>query len=102
MHGFRRALAAAVTLPRQSALVGATAGMGDTETSAAAFSGSAAGGGAAANPPASPTGTERAPSNGVKGSGRSRAADVALLPGITVGCRITLGVTMALMLFLMI
>jgi hypothetical protein len=96
LHGFKRALAVAVTLPRQSALAGAAAGMGHTETSAGAVSG--------ANPPASPTGigTERAPSTGVKGSGRSRAADVALLPEITVGCRIALGVTMALMLFLMI
>jgi hypothetical protein len=102
MHGFMRALAAAVTLPRQPALAGATGGTGNTETAAAAFSGSAAGGGAVANSSASPTGTERMPSNGVKESGRSRAADVALLPGITVGCRIALGVTMALMLFLMI
>jgi Domain of unknown function (DUF5134) len=102
LHGFRHGLAVALTPPPRPAFAGGAAGMGGTETGPAAFSGPAAGGGAAANSPASPAGTGRAPSPGAGGNGRSGAAGVLLSPGVTVGCRIVLGVTMALMLFLMI
>jgi hypothetical protein len=60
--------------------------------SMAAFSGVQAAGGAAADQAAS---SSAAPGRG--GAGRKRL----LSPGTTVGCRIAMGVTMALMLFIM-
>jgi hypothetical protein len=103
LRGFGHGLAVALIPPRRPAFAGAATGTGDTEAgSPAAFSGPAAGGDAAANSPASPAGTGRTPSNGGEGNGRSRVAGALLSPGVTVGCRVVLGVSMALMLFLMI
>jgi hypothetical protein len=102
LNGLRHGLTVAVALPWRPSLAEATAGSGHTGTSAAAFSGPAAGSGAAANSPASPAETGQAPANSAGGNGRSAAAGVVLSSGITVGCRIALGATMALMLLLMI
>jgi hypothetical protein len=89
LPGFTRGLAAAALAPAQPALAGA------------AFSGPGARSGTRGIS-ASPDETGPASSGGVAGSGQSGAAGVLLSPEITVGCRIAMGVTMALMLFLMI
>ncbi len=102
MYGFWHGLAVATALPQRPVLAEATAGIGTATAAPAAFSGSAAGDRAAANSPASPIGTRLAHSNGVDGSVRSGAAGVLLSPGVIVGCRIAIGLTMALMFFLMI
>jgi len=91
--GFARAVAGVAT----PALVGASAGTAGTEAGA----GSGAGGDVAA---AAPGGSGEAGHGGTAGGGRSGGMAMAILdsPGTVVGCRIAMGVTMALMLILMI
>ena len=77
------------------ALAGASAGTVGT----GAVAGSGAGGGVAADPPA---GSGEAGHGGTAGGGRSGVMAILDSPGTVVGCRIAMGVTMALMLILMI
>jgi hypothetical protein len=93
-HGLAAGVAGAAT----PALVGAVAGTVGTETVAGLGSGA---GGVAADAPAGSVG---AGPGGTAGGGRSGVMAIAILnsPVIVVGCRIAMGVTMALMLFLMI
>ena len=81
LPGFGPALALAVPAPAAPALAGATAGSGG------AGAGTAIPDGPAVQAPA---------------GGRSAATGFLLSSEITIGCRIAMGVTMALMLFLMI
>jgi Domain of unknown function (DUF5134) len=92
-HGFAAAVAGVAT----PALVGASAGTVGTE----AVAGSGAGGGVAA---AAPAGSGEAGHGGTAGGGRSGGMVMAILdsPGTVVGCRIAMGVTMALMLILLL
>jgi Domain of unknown function (DUF5134) len=102
LPAFRRGLATAVALPDQLALAVAIAGTNGAEAAGAALSGPTAGSGDAASSPGSPSEAGQAPAEGSRGSERSGAAGFLLSPEITVGARIAMGVTMALMLFLMI
>jgi len=90
-HGFAAAIAGAAS----PALVGAAAGTVGAETVAE----SGAGGGRAADPP---TGSGSAGQDGGTGGGRSGVMSILDSPGTVVGCRIAMGVTMALMLILMV
>jgi hypothetical protein len=99
LPGFRRALTPAVALPGQLALAVAAAGTDGTEATTAVLSGQAAEGSSTAGSP--PAGAGGLPA-GVQASTSSSAASFLLSPTITVGCRIAMGATMALMLFLMI
>ncbi|HUN37393.1 MAG TPA: DUF5134 domain-containing protein [Trebonia sp.] len=87
LPGFRPGLAAMVAPSHQLAVAASVAGTGDAGISTTR------------TPPASSAGTGPEVADGA--SGHSGAA-VLLSPGTTVGCRIAMGVTMALMLFLMI
>jgi hypothetical protein len=102
LPGFRHGLTATVALPGQLAVAVPVAGTGGAGAAAAALSASGAGTSTAGTSPASSAETGRVPADGVRASGHSGAAAVLLSPGTTVGCRIAMGVTMALMLFLMI
>ena len=95
LSSLRHGLAAAVAGAATPALVGASAGPVGT----GAVAGPGAGSGVAADPPA---GSGEAGHSGVAGGGRSRLLATLNSPGTVVGCRIAMGVTMALMLFLMI
>jgi hypothetical protein len=89
-HGFAPAIAGAAS----PALVGAatgTVGAGTVAESGA--------GGRAADPPA---GSGWAGQDGSTGGGRSGVMSILDSPGTVVGCRIAMGVTMALMLILMV
>ena len=90
-------LAAGVARAATPALVGTSAGIVATE----AVAGSGTGGGVAADVPAR---FGEAGPGAIAGGGRSGVMATAILdsPGTVVGCRIAMGVTMALMLFLMI
>jgi hypothetical protein len=92
-YGFARAVAGVAT----PALVGASAGTAGAEVGA----GSGAGGDVAA---AASAGSGEAGHGGNAGGGRSGGMAMAILdsPGTVVGCRIAMGVTMALMLILML
>jgi uncharacterized protein DUF5134 len=94
LSSLRRGVAMAAVFAATPALAGASAGA--VGTGAAAQFGAGA---AAADSPAGPGGSAR---GGTAGSGRSWLMAALDAPGIVVGCRITMGVTMALMLFLMI
>jgi hypothetical protein len=88
--------AAGVTSP---ALAGVAAGVGGTETAATvAFAGT----GVAADPPSSPAAAGHADCGDTAASGRPRVPGILGSSGIVVGCRIAMGVTMALMLLIMI
>jgi Domain of unknown function (DUF5134) len=95
LSSLRRGLAAAVAGAESPALVGALAG---TLGSGAATK-PGAGGTVAAG---SPGGRDRTGPGGAAGGGRPGLMSVLDSPGTVVGCRIAMGVTMALMLILMI
>jgi len=97
LSSLRYGLAAAVAGAAAPALVSASAGTVDT----GAVSRSDAGGGAA---DATPAGSGEAGGRGSWGGGRSGGMAIAILdsPGTVVGCRIAMGVTMALMLVLLL
>jgi len=97
LSSLRHGLAAAVAGGAAPALAGAPAGTLGLKTVA----GSVAGGGVAAG---APTGSGEAGHAGTAGGGRPGVMATAILdsPGTVVSCRIAMGVTMALMLFLMI
>jgi Domain of unknown function (DUF5134) len=102
LSSLRRGLMAAVAGAASPALVGASAGAvgaAGREIGAGAGAESAAGSSLAADPPA---GSGGAGQGGTTGAGRSRLLPVLDSPAIVVGCRIAMGVTMALMLILMI
>jgi Domain of unknown function (DUF5134) len=89
-----RGVAMTAAFAAAPALAGAPAGA--VGTGAPAQSGAGA---PAADSPAVPGGPVR---GGTAGSGRSWLVAALDAPGVVVGCRITMGVTMALMLFVMI
>jgi len=98
LSSLRRGLVAAVAGAGSPALVGASAGAPGAKIGAGAVLDSGAGGLAAD----SPTGSGGAGRDGASGGGRSRLLSILDSPGTVVGCRIAMGVTMALMLVLMI
>ena len=87
-----------VALATVPVLAGASAGAVATAIGTAAMAGLGTGDSSAANSPTVPRGAGR----GTEGSGGSGLTALLDLPGTVVGCRIAMGVTMALMLFLMI
>ena len=95
LSGLQHGLAAAVAGAASPALVGATAGPLVTE----AVGEPGADGGLAAGSSAGPDGTRQ---SGTASGGRSGLITVLDSPGTVVGCRIAMGVTMALMLVLML
>jgi len=95
LSGLRRGLAVAVAGAASPALVGASAG----PLVAGAASEPGADGSLAADSPAGPGGTGH---DRTAGGGRSGLVTVLDSPGAVVGCRIAMGVTMALMLILML
>ena len=102
LPGLRHGLAAAVALPDRLAMAVPAAGTGGAGAAAAALSAPGAGTSTGRTSAASGAGTGQESAGRTTASGRSGAAAVLLSPGTTVGCRIAMGVTMALMLFLMI
>jgi len=102
LPGFRHSLAPAIALPDRLAVAVSVAGTSGGEAAAAGLSESGAGTTTGRTPPGYSAGTGQESAGGATASGRSGAAAVLLSPGTTVGCRIAMGVTMALMLFLMI
>jgi hypothetical protein len=97
LSGLRHGFTAVVAGAASPVLAGASAGPGPLVSAAVGEPG--AGGGVAADSPTGPDGTRH---NGTVGGGRSGLVTVLDSPGIVVGCRIAMGVTMALMLFLML
>ncbi|MGH3298441.1 MAG: DUF5134 domain-containing protein [Trebonia sp.] len=95
LSSLRRGLVAAFAGATSPALAGASAGALGTE----AATGSRAGGGLAADSPSGSGGTGH---GGTTSAGRSWSMPILDSPGTVVGCRIAMGVTMALMLVLMI
>jgi Domain of unknown function (DUF5134) len=95
LSGLRHGLAAAAAGAATPVLVGASAGTVGT----GAVAGAGAGG---AVPADAPAGSGQAGHGGTARGGRSGVTAILDSPGTVVGCRIALGVTMALMLFLMI
>jgi hypothetical protein len=113
LSSLRHGLAAAIAPASSPALVGAPAGTGGTEAAAAAFAGSVGGagsvpgagsvaGGRPAGDSARSAKARHAASSGTAGGSRSGMLGILDSPGTVVGCRIAMGVTMALMLFIMI
>jgi hypothetical protein len=95
LSSLRYGLAAAIVGAATPALAGAGAGAVGAETVAE----SGAGGGLAADPPA---GSGWAGRDGGTDGGGSGVMSILDSPGTVVGCRIAMGVTMALMLILMV
>jgi len=95
LSGLRRGLAAGLAGAASPVLVGAPAG----SLVAEAAGEPGASGGLAADSPAGPGGTGH---SGIASGGHSRLTTVLDSPGTIVGCRIAMGVTMALMLILML
>jgi hypothetical protein len=95
LSSLRPGLAVAVAGAAAPALAGASAGTVRRTTGPGS---GASGGGAAAGP----TGSGEAGQAGTVRGGRSGALAILDSPGTVVGCRIAMGVTMALLLFLMI
>jgi hypothetical protein len=98
LSGLRHAVTAAVAGVPVPAMAGA-------EGSAAAFAApavTAAMGGANADPGSSSAGADQPTAGGRAAAGRSALEETLLSSGVTVGCRIAMGVTMALMLLIMI
>ena len=95
LSSLRPGLAATFTGAATPALAGASAGTVRLATGP----GSGPGGGVAA---AEPTGSGEAGQAGTVRGGRSGVRAILDSPGTVVGCRIAMGVTMALILFLMI
>jgi Domain of unknown function (DUF5134) len=98
LSSLRRGLVAAVAGAASPALVGASAGAPSTKIGAQAVLDSGAGGRAAD----APTGSGGAGRDAASGGIRSRLLPILNSPGTVVGCRIAMGVTMALMLVLML
>jgi hypothetical protein len=94
LSSLRPGLALAVAGGATPALAGAPGGTAGTE----ALAGTGAGGGAADAPAGSGAASRRV----IAGGGGSGLRAILDSPGTVVGCRIAMGVTMALMLFLMI
>ncbi len=97
--GSWRSVAAAVPGAASPALAGVAAGAGIAEAAAPALSGGATSGAPAAETASGPAG--HAAGHAARG-GRTGATGILASPEIVVGCRIAMGVTMALMLFIMI
>jgi hypothetical protein len=95
LSGLRHGVAAMAAGATGPALAGVPAGTAGTP----AVARPGAGGGVAAG---SPTGSGGAGNGGTAGRGRSGPMAVLDSPGTVVGCRIAMGVTMALMLIIMI
>ncbi len=95
LSGLRHSVTAAVAGVPVPAMAGA-------EGSAAAFAASAAESGVSADQRPAPAGTGQTAAGGGVAAGRSALEETLLSPGVTVGCRIAMGVTMALMLLIMI
>jgi hypothetical protein len=95
LSSLRYSLASAIAGAATPALAGAGAGTVGAETMAE----SGAGGGLAADPSA---GSGRAGRDSSTGGGRSGVTSILDSPGTVVGCRIAMGVTMALMLIVMV
>jgi Domain of unknown function (DUF5134) len=98
LSSLRRGLAAAVARGASPALVSAPAGVAGTAVAAEP----AAGSGASGLATDSPAGSGEAGHGGTTGGGRSGLMLMLDSPGTVVGCRIAMGVTMALMLILML
>jgi hypothetical protein len=98
LSSLRPGLAAAVARGTSPALVSASAGAVGTTVASEPAAGSGASGLAAD----SPAGSGEAGHGGTTGGGRSGLMLMLDSPGTVVGCRIAMGVTMALMLILMI
>jgi len=94
LSSLRHRVAATVAVAASPALAGVTAGAAGHE----AVASSAGDGAAAADSPDGQTGR----GHGTVGDGRSESTTVLDTAGVVVGCRIAMGVTMALMLILMI
>jgi hypothetical protein len=94
LSGLRHGLAVAVAGAATPALAGARAGTIGAEA--------VAGSGADSIPADPPAGSGEAGPGGTSGGGRSGATAILDSPGTVVGCRIAMGVTMALMLILML
>jgi hypothetical protein len=99
LSSLRHGLVAAVAGAATPALAGAPAGAVGAGIGAGAVAGPGMNGGLAAD---SPGGSGEAGLGGTTGGGRSRLMPVLSSPGTVVGCRIAMGVTMALMLIIMI
>jgi hypothetical protein len=111
LSALRQGLAVAVTGPGSPALAGVAAGVGrvggvggvgGAKAATGAFAGTAAGGSTAAGSSSRPAETDHAACGATTGSGRPGVPGILGSSGIVVGCRIAMGVTMALMLFIMI
>jgi hypothetical protein len=98
LASLRHDLAMAVAGAARPALAGAPTGTVGTEVSTEAVTEPGAGGGLAADSPGNSATGHGDPTGG----GRSGLVPILDSPGTVVGCRIAMGVTMALMLFLMI
>jgi hypothetical protein len=94
LSALRYSLAATVAGATSPALAGVAAGPGGTGTVTAAFAANAA--------PASSAEVAHTTCGDTTSSGRARIPGILGSSGIVVGCRIAMGVTMALMLFIMI
>jgi hypothetical protein len=94
LSALRYSLAATVAGAASPALAGVAAGPGGTGTVTAAFSGVTGTAGTAE--------VTHATCGDTTSSGRPRIPGILGSSGIVVGCRIAMGVTMALMLFIMI
>ena len=100
LPGLRHGVTAAVAGVPSVALASVVAG-GGAET-AASFTGLATEAGASAGSRPSSAGDCQAAAAGAAAGSRSALARSLLSPGVTVSCRIAMGVTMALMLIIMI
>jgi hypothetical protein len=98
LYSLQRGLVAGAAGAAAPALAGAATGIPGSGIGAGAVAGPGAGGMAAD----SPAGSGRASRGDATGGGRSGSVPVLDSVGTVVGCRIAMGVTMALMLFLMI
>jgi len=104
LSGLRHGLSAAVTGATSPALAGVGAGGGAAAsgTAPATAAGTALGGAVAGEPSSRSAGVDHAADCDVAGSGRSGIPGILGSSGTVVGCRIAMGVTMALMLLIMI
>jgi hypothetical protein len=98
----RHGLTAAVAGATSPVLAGVAAGALGTEAMTASFSGAGAGGGTVGDSAPRSAGASNLAACAPPGNGRSGVTGVLASPAIVVGCRIAMGVTMALMLFVMI
>jgi len=102
LSALRHGLTAAVAGAAGPVLAGVTAGTGGAVPSAAIVAGMATGGATATATDSSSGADHRAACGEVAGSDRSGVPGILGSSGVVVGCRIAMGVTMALMLLIMI